>query len=77
MLRVIGQFVEVIPCTSSREACRVSDISIVDLTEAGLTKATKARTGHVVRIDRSKIVDLVGYLSPQDMNGILNSKEVA
>lgn len=71
VVRVVGHVVTLIACTSSAGARATSDVDISNLAAAGLARATKARTGRYVEVDRTRIVKVSGHLSDFDARRIL------
>ena len=59
-----GQVVTLIALTTSRRATEASDVSVLDLEDAGLHKATRARTARPECVDRAKVIQVLGRLAP-------------
>jgi hypothetical protein len=72
-----GQVVSLIALTTSRRATHSSDVSVLDLDEAGLHKATRARTAHAEWVDRAKVIKVLGRLSNRDFTRILVMRSAA
>lgn len=61
-----GDEITLIPCTTSSKACLPSDIAIRDLSSAGLTKPTAARTHRTRTIDKRDCLEKLGHLGQVD-----------
>ena len=72
-----GQVVTLIALTTSRRATHATDVSVLDLPEAGLTRATRARTATPECVDRTKVINVLGRLSPRDFTRILMIRNAA
>lgn len=72
-----GQVVTLIALTTSRRATEASDVSVLDLEDAGLHKATRARTARPECVDRAKVIQVLGRLSARDFTRILLVRSAA
>jgi hypothetical protein len=72
-----GREVTLIALTTSRNATHVSDVLVLDNEEAGLSRTTRARTARAERVDRTKVVEVLGRLSPRDFTRILMARSAA
>jgi hypothetical protein len=72
-----GQVVTLIALSTSQRAVDASDVSVLDLEEAGLHKATRARTARPECVDRAKVIQVLGRLSARDFTRILLVRSAA
>lgn len=69
--------VVVLPITSSPRATRFGDMSLIDLVAAGLEKESTVRLANRRRVDRNRIVEVLGHLGDVDMYRVFPAYEVA
>ena len=77
VVRVEGDRVVGIACTSSRRANEPTDIPLNEAAAAGLNRPTKARTGRAVQLDRTSVVQVMGHLGSEDARTVLGCQDVA